>query len=686
MKMEDLRHIQSVSDILNTLEHLGQEEKIIQQEIDLLLMKENETESLITSLVKNLSNISLIENDTERLSNLMNFTSAMADDVSFKIRSFDLVKNRVSECLKQVEDIIDLRSCTDGIQQALANENYEDAARHIYRFLSMDETMLRKTALEEMNGNAEMPDTCSLEQSFVKLHEAEQNLKSIVMTRFDEAVAHKDSASIERFFKIFPLIKQHKQGLDRFSNYLWSQIYEEFENRKINSATKSSITLAKLSNLFETIAQKIDVYYPLIETYYAPGSLFAVVKILQKECDLLSKSLIEGFQNDKTFSTLISNVTRAINNMANQNMNKIDPKVVDKHINDIVSIINRSQTYLNFISKRLMDDIEAAPNDKNMDKKVNDDRSWQADSKDIETLIRDCTLALITHDLNSIYVLLEEYFLKESIQKAIQLDTIDIESKDNTIITSSMLDDIFFIIKNCLKRSILCGSINVILAIINHCVIVLETIFYEVIHDLIKCGYPNTLSTLDLTNAYNALQAGRYLQSSTDMEKMRISFICSLNNLDIACDYINKLCNNITDDVTKSGIVQKNQIEFFDSCLSNFTSLNNKFLQLITTGTQQLFSSVFKSIVKTMIDSFASTNHILKDEDVIAYEVNDGLRSFMQTFLMNINSTLLPFKKQLTEKNLNVLLGIIAGETSNRLYKALLKCTFNKVSHQYIFY
>ncbi|OTF72819.1 hypothetical protein BLA29_015308, partial [Euroglyphus maynei] len=83
----------------------------------------------------------------------------------------------------------------------------------------MDESMLRKTALDaSLTGNNEMPDTCSLEQSFVKLHEAEQNLKSIVMTRFDKAVAHKDAASVERFFKIFPLIKQHKQGLNRFSD------------------------------------------------------------------------------------------------------------------------------------------------------------------------------------------------------------------------------------------------------------------------------------------------------------------------------------------------------------------------------------------------------------------------------------------------------------------------------------
>ncbi|KAH9528985.1 Golgi transport complex subunit 4 [Dermatophagoides farinae] len=589
--MDEFRHIQSRSDILSTLEHLNEEEQMIQQDVDLFLKKENELQLLMTSLIKHMANISLIESDAERLANLINFTSVMADNVSYKIRSFDLVKNRVSECLKQVEDIIDLRSCTDGIQKSLADEDYEKAARHIYRFLSMDESMLRKTALDEsLSGNNEMPDTCSLEQSFVKLHEAEQNLKSIVMIRFDEAVAHKDSAGVERFFKIFPLIKQHKQGLDQFSNYLRSQIIEEITNKKINAATKGSVTLAKLSNLFETIAQKIDVHYPLIETYY-----------------------------------------------------------------------------------------EAAKNNEKVDQR-HDELPVRFGSQDIDSLIRDCTLSRMIHDLDSVYVLLEEYFLKESIQKAIQLDAIDIDHKDldSTAITSSMLDDIFFIIKKCLKRAISCGSANVIMAMINHCSIVLETIFYEVINNRIKCGYPNASSTLDLANAYNALQAGRYLQSSNDVEQMKIMFICALNNLDTACEYLNKLNQTITVDVTNSGVLQKNQIDLFDSCLSNFSSLSSKFQMLIQSGMQQLFAVVFKTIVKSMIDSFISTSHELNDQDIITYEVSEGLRPFIQTFLMNINSTLAPFKKQLTEKNFDTLLTVISAEISNRLYKALFKCLFNK--------
>lgn len=64
----------------------------------------------------------------------------------------------------------------------------------------------------------------SLDEAFDKLHEAETQLKAIVMRKFDEAVRDEDVASVERFFKIFPLLNQHNEGLKKFSTYLCSQV------------------------------------------------------------------------------------------------------------------------------------------------------------------------------------------------------------------------------------------------------------------------------------------------------------------------------------------------------------------------------------------------------------------------------------------------------------------------------
>lgn len=50
------------------------------------------------------------------------------------------VQNRVSECQQRVNDLIDLKLCSDGVKTALAEEDYEQAAAHLHRFLAMDES------------------------------------------------------------------------------------------------------------------------------------------------------------------------------------------------------------------------------------------------------------------------------------------------------------------------------------------------------------------------------------------------------------------------------------------------------------------------------------------------------------------------------------------------------------------
>lgn len=42
----------------------------------------------------------------------------------------------------RVDEIIDLRTCVDGAEVAIRNEQYEDAAQHIHRFLRFDQSKL----------------------------------------------------------------------------------------------------------------------------------------------------------------------------------------------------------------------------------------------------------------------------------------------------------------------------------------------------------------------------------------------------------------------------------------------------------------------------------------------------------------------------------------------------------------
>lgn len=64
----------------------------------------------------------------------------------------------------------------------------------------------------------------SLRKSFDTLHEAEAKLKSITNSKFDAAVTAADVASVERYFKIFPLLGLKEEGLNKFAKWLSSQV------------------------------------------------------------------------------------------------------------------------------------------------------------------------------------------------------------------------------------------------------------------------------------------------------------------------------------------------------------------------------------------------------------------------------------------------------------------------------
>lgn len=48
--------------------------------------------------------------------------------------------------------------------------------------------------------------------------------RSVITLKFNEAVKKDDLASVERFFKIFPLLGMHNEGLEQFALYLCTQV------------------------------------------------------------------------------------------------------------------------------------------------------------------------------------------------------------------------------------------------------------------------------------------------------------------------------------------------------------------------------------------------------------------------------------------------------------------------------
>lgn len=101
---------------------------------------------------------------------------------------------------------------------ALRNEDYEQGAAHVHRYLSMDQQLLERTA-EDIS-----MDHANISSSLITLQQAALQLRTVITHKFDEAVKSEDLASVERFFKIFPLLGMHSEGLKKICSYLCSKV------------------------------------------------------------------------------------------------------------------------------------------------------------------------------------------------------------------------------------------------------------------------------------------------------------------------------------------------------------------------------------------------------------------------------------------------------------------------------
>lgn len=73
-----------------------------------------------------------------------------------------------------------------------------------------------------------------------------------------------------------------------------------------------------------------------------------------------------------------------------------------------------------------------------------DERSKNIDK--LEQLIKNSQVSQSKHELLGYYLRMEQYYMEESITKAVNLDTAEQGQH-----TSSMVDDTFFIIRKCIR-------------------------------------------------------------------------------------------------------------------------------------------------------------------------------------------------------------------------------------------
>nr|CAD7434218.1 unnamed protein product [Timema monikensis] len=686
-KSEDLS---SEEGIRLAYDKLSAQESEVNNALETLLARQCHLEAKLRSVTKVLPNLHIVHSDTRRLTDMITFTSTLAENVSAKVRHLDIARSRVSECQQRVHDLLDLQLCSDGVQTALRSEDYEKAAGHVHRFLSMDQNLLIQTADDVAE------DCTSVTNSSTLLEEAATRLGQVVTTKFDEAVRSQDLASVERFFKIFPLLGLHDQGLAKFSHYLCSKL-QETAQKNLKTALETKLTDKRtnviyadtLTLLFEGIARVVEIHQPLIETYYGLGRLISIIPHLQRECDRQTKKVLAEFSKHRQLDHKLQQVDDyyrgPVGVYGKHPVDKLDPKELDLFLGELTIMHSRAELYVRFVRRRVMNDLEVG---------VPNAQTRAALVTELETTLQGSELCHRMQELLSHYFLLEKYFMEGSVRKAVDMDSLEEGS-----LTSSMVDDVFFIVRKSIRRASSSASLDGVCAVINNACSLLEMDLCGVLRQQLKQGYPS--GYLDLTQAYNVLhstiQQGR-LQAS-DSEQARLMFLAYLNNADVSTEYIDTLRQSLSEEVPSAlSPLKAHELDKLESCLSGLGSVNASLRAVVDYGIQQLRASAIKPRVSPWVDSFLAVSHQLSEvttpalrdnstfswsseihifqEEFASYEADEA---FIQNLIVNLQGLLTSLKPNLTPGNYDTLVSILTSEVTSHMEKVVLKSSFNRL-------
>uniref|UniRef100_A0A669D7M3 Conserved oligomeric Golgi complex subunit 4 n=1 Tax=Oreochromis niloticus TaxID=8128 RepID=A0A669D7M3_ORENI len=643
-------------------------QKEVETELDRLVGQEGAIHTKMLALHRMGPNLQLIGGDASQLSGMITFTCSLAENVSHKVRQLDLAKTRLYNVIQRADDILDLKFCTDGVQTALRNEDYEQAAAHIHRYLSLDQSVI------ELSRQGE--ESSAVDASLVLLQEAEQKLKVIVAEKLDEAVAAVDLAQVERFFKIFPLLGLHQQGLARFGQYLCSQLASKAEENLLlatgaDLGEKRALLIFAdtLTLLLEGIARVVETHQPIVETYYGPGHLYTLITHLQQECDRQAQKIVDRFIQQRGYHTKFQVVQSSM--MKSVPGERIEPRELDPVLAEVTLMNARAELYLRFLRRRVMADFE-----------VGDAQSiTQEHQQNVEKLLKHCLLSTTMQELIGYYIPMEEYYMRESVNKAVAMDTYE-----KGQLTSSMVDDCFYIVKKCISRALSSSSIDCLCAMINHANSVLESDFREVLYNKLRQGFPaTTLQDIQrgvssaVSLMQSSLQQGKFNTLGIEStEDAKAAFLVTLNNVEVCSENITTLKRNLENDCSKlfsQGVGSGEQAKI-ESCLSDLVSTSTKFKDLLQEGLTELNTTAVKPQVKPWISSFLSISHNIEEEEFNDYEANDP---WVQQLIVNLEQLMTEFKTALSPVIYDTLTSLMTSLIAIEMEKTVLKCSFSRL-------
>jgi hypothetical protein len=518
-----LHHVRGLTD-LGAMTRLLHEtiacQRDIESDLESLFSQRQDLERQISSLLLRSAEVmEVVKDDSDQMLSSVASTCQLADHVSGKVRELDSAQSHVQMTLAHIDAIIERASCIDGARQALDSLDYESAARFVQTFLQLDAQYSDPSAVGEGK------EQTSSDQR-AQLLESKEKLENLIRKNLASAIEDRDHHSVVRYVKLFAPLAIEEEGLRTFLNYLRkvivSRAKEEFDGlvdaiERIASGGTNPDFVGVLGVLFKDIALAVQENEEILRFLFGEDGILHAVRELQQECDSRGTLILKRYIDFRKLGRLAKECSSHANKniIVVGNTDNPDPREVGIYLEEMVSLSQISEDYALFMITK-MRDAESAGGQ----------RSPRATN-----LIRTGTFSRTVQELSMHYIILEEYFMAENVKKAIKIDEYIVDA-----LTTSMVDDVFYVLQQCTRRAISTLNLQSVLATVNNAVNLLNNEYIEALRR--KLREPN-------------LAGKPYAGGSGVQLKLGNEVAVALNDVDVSAEYIVKLRHDLEEHCTE---------------------------------------------------------------------------------------------------------------------------------------
>ncbi|XP_078439743.1 conserved oligomeric Golgi complex subunit 4 [Wolffia australiana] len=528
--------------------------------------------------------LSSVRSDAAHLLSSVRSTCELADRVSSKVRELDLAQSNVQATLSRIDAVVERGHCLEGARRALDAEDYESAAGFVRTFLQID-------------ARYRDPGSDQLDQ----MMEIKRQLESVVRRRLSLAIDQRDKPGILLFLRTFPPLGLQQEGLQVYVAYLRKEIalrsrldFERLvelsaQQSKGNHAEESAFVEC-LMQLFKDIVEAVeekdmDEKDKVLRSLCGDDGIVYAICELQEECDSRGTQILKRYMEHRNLQRLAAEINSYSKNMLPPAASDgPDPREVERYVEEILNLTQLGEDYVEFMLSKIRGlgsaDQELGP------------RASKA--------FRSGSFSRMLQELTGFYVVLEEFFMVENVRKAIRIDEHVPDS-----LTTSLVDDVFYVLQSCCHRAISTVNINSVFPILSCAMNLLGNEYHDALQQKMR---EQNLSA-------------KLFVAGPAAQKTAAEFAAALNDADVSTEYVLKLRQEIEEKCAQVFPGHGDQ-EKVKACMAEWGEISKSLKQAVSGGLEQLAGTLTPRI-RPVLDSVGTVSYELTEAEYEEYEVND---------------------------------------------------------------